>query len=283
MAMIIKKMREAKDFTDNDSILARYILSNAELVLSMSIYQLSSNTHISVAGIVRFCKKCGASGFRNFKILLARDYEQTLLTVEDIDANMPFSKGDDPLTISSKIAKLTTETTLSTQNLLTTRKLQKVISLFKSAKNIYGIGVSGNYIRLSDFQLKLLQINYHLQLIPLQAEQFYLSINSTEDDIAIIISRSGSTAEVVNDAKHFRQNSTPIIAITDSEHNPLATYANVVLLIPPKETSPFGVSNFSSQISVEYILNTIYSCLFNNNFDENFSNLRKTPKSHFSL
>ncbi|CAJ1203497.1 putative HTH-type transcriptional regulator YbbH [Companilactobacillus paralimentarius] len=281
MALIISKMTKAEHFSSNDTILSQYILNNIELVLSMSIYELSSLTHISTAGIVRFCKKCGATGFKNFKILLARDYEQKLLTTKDIDPNTPFEKNDDPLTISSKISKLSIETILATQHLLTTKKLNTAISLIKGAQNIYGIGVSSNYIRLSDFQLKLLQINYHVQLIPLQAEQFYLSIHSTENDLAIIASRSGSTAEIVNDAKHFRQNGTPIIAVTDDEHNPLALYSTVVLLIPQKENSPFEVSNFSSQISVEYLFNTLYSCLFNRDYKRNYNNLRKTPKSHF--
>lgn len=259
MSRLIDKMNNEKGFTNNDLVLSQYILNNTEITLTMSIYELSEVTHISTAGIIRFCKKCGADGFKGFKILLARDYEQKLLTVKDIDANTPFSKNDDPLTVSSKISRLSVETIISTQNLLTTKKLNSIIRLIKQAKNIFGIGVSSNFIKLSDFQLKMLQINYHLQLMPLQAEQFYLSINSNENDVAIIISRSGTTAEIVNDAKHFRQNGTPIIAITDSERNPLALYATTVLLIPPKETSPFGVSNFSSQISIEYILNTIYS------------------------
>lgn len=281
MAQIINKLREKNNFTSSDLVLSQYILNNTEIVLSMSIYQLSKNTHISTAGIVRFCKKCETTGFKDFKINLARDYEQKLLTIENVDANTPFSKNDDPLTVSSKISRLSIETITATQHLLTTQKLNDAINLIKKSNKIYGIGVSSNFIRLSDFQLKLLQINYHVLLMPLQAEQFYLSINSDNKDVAIIISRSGTTAEIVNDAKHFRQNGTPIIAITDDEQSPLSLYATVVLRIPKKETLPYGVSNFSSQISIEYILNTLYSCLFNKDYDANYNNLRKTPKSHF--
>ena len=283
MTEIIDRLKSQYQFTTSDMVLSKYILNNTEIVLSMSIYELSKTTHISTSGIVRFSKKCGTKGFKEFKISLARAFEQNLLTFKDIDSNTPFAKNDDPLTISHKIASLSIETINTTQKFLTTDKINKVISLIDKSNNIYGIGVSDNFIRLSDFQLKLLKINYHVQLMNLQAEQFYLSINSTENDVAILVSRSGKTAEVVNDAKHFRRNGTPIIAITDDSRSPLGLYATVVLRIPKNESEEFNVSNFSSQLSVEYILNTIYSCLFNRNYDSNFSKLRDTPKAHFWL
>src|SRR5699024_6265020 len=136
MTQIINKLREKNNFTSSDLVLSQYILNNTEIVLSMSIYQLSKNTHISTAGIVRFCKKCETNGFKDFKINLARDYEQKLLTIENVDANTPFSKNDDPLTVSSKISRLSIETITATQHLLTTQKLNDAINLIKRSNKI---------------------------------------------------------------------------------------------------------------------------------------------------
>ena len=79
-----------------------------------------------------------------------------------------------------KIAQLTTETVQSTQQLLTEAMLNKSIDLLLTAENILAVGVSNSYIRLTDFQTKLLRIQLFIHLIPYQAEQFYLAINATK-------------------------------------------------------------------------------------------------------
>ncbi|MFT8582187.1 MAG: MurR/RpiR family transcriptional regulator [Schleiferilactobacillus perolens] len=278
---LIHQLKTNTKLTYNEQVIAEYILKNLDAVLEMSIYILAQNTHTSTSAVVRLCKRCGTSGFREFKVGLSRDYAQGLNSLSEIDANMPFLPVDDPLMVSQKIAQLTKETITETQGLLSLKQLQRVTELLLNAKQIYGIGVSSNFIRLTDFQLKVLRIQHYVRLINLQAEQFYLAANSASEDAALMISASGKTAEIVNDAKHFRRNNTPIIAITADAESPLAIYATEVLQIPRKETSQHKVSDFSSQLAIEYVLNTLYACLFNHDFEHNFKILKSTPVSHF--
>ena len=278
---LIHQLKTNTKLTYNEQVIAEYILKNLDAVLEMSIYILAQNTHTSTSAVVRLCKRCGTSGFREFKVGLSRDYAQGLNSLSEIDANMPFLPVDDPLMVSQKIAQLTKETITETQGLLSLKQLQRVTELLLNAKQIYGIGVSSNFIRLTDFQLKVLRIQHYVRLINLQAEQFYLAANSASEDAALMISASGKTAEIVNDAKHFRRNNTPIIAITADAESPLAIYATEVLQIPRKETSQHKVSDFSSQLAIEYVLNTLYACLSHHDFEHNFKILKSTPVSHF--
>lgn len=173
----------------------------------------------------------------------------------------------------------TSTTVQSTQQLLTEAMLNKSIDLLLTAENILAVGVSNSYIRLTDFQTKLLRIQLFIHLIPYQAEQFYLAINATKNDVAILVSYSGNTAEIVNEARIFAEGGTPIIAITSDLNSQLAKYATVILPIPNVEHADFKVSTFSSQLAIEYILNVLYSCIFSRNFDKNYTSQKNTPTS----
>ncbi|MJR68114.1 MurR/RpiR family transcriptional regulator, partial [Escherichia coli] len=109
--------------------------------------------------------------------------------------------------------------------------------------------------------------------------QFYLAINATKNDVAILVSYSGNTAEIVNEARIFAEGGTPIIAITSDLNSQLAKYATVILPIPNVEHADFKVSTFSSQLAIEYILNVLYSCIFSRNFDKNYTSQKNTPTS----
>ncbi|WP_265459621.1 MurR/RpiR family transcriptional regulator [Enterococcus sp. HY326] len=280
---LINQLKQAEKFTFNENIIVEYLLSHEEEFLELSIYDLAKQTNSSTSTIVRLSKKCGYSGFKEFKIAFARALTAKYQQVADVDANTPFEPRDTDLLISKKIAQLMSETVTVTQELLNTRKLNHSVDILLAAKNIYGIGVSDNYIRIRDLKTKLVRIGIYLRTIDLQAEQYHLAANATKEDVALLISYSGRTAEIVNDAKTFAQNGTPIVAITGDIESPLAMYATETLLLPNKEESTFKVSNFSSQIAVEYILNVLYSCIFNRNFEGNYSGQRATPVSRFDF
>lgn len=280
---LLEFLKTNLNFTNSETTVVKYILKNTEEALNESIYEMATKTHTSTPTIVRLCKKCGFNGFKEFKIALARDLELQMNAYSSIDVNVPFDSMDTDLIISKKIAQLSSETVLSTQRLLSTSKLNHAVKLINNANNIFGIGVSDPYLRLKDFQLKLLRINIFLKMIDLQAEQYHLAKRSDKNDVAIIISNSGKTAEIVNDAKEFYLNKTPIIAITRNSKSPLAKYATVVFDLPSQSDEKLVVSNFSSQLAIEYILNVIYSCIFNSNYEKNISENKATPISQFEF
>ena len=246
---LIECLEQKERYTYNEGLIIDFILSHTERVLHMSIYELAEATNSSTSTIVRLCKKTETSGFKEFKIRLSRDLEIHYQAIRNVDANMPFLAQDSDLLIAKKIAQLTTETVQSTQQLLTEAMLNKSIDLLLTAENILAVGVSNSYIRLTDFQTKLLRIQLFIHLIPYQAEQFYLAINATKNDVAILVSYSGNTAEIVNEARIFAEGGTPIIAITSDLNSQLAKYATVILPIPNVEHADFKVSTFISSMS----------------------------------
>lgn len=280
---LIDRLNKTANFTFNEQLIIQYLLAHPEEVANLSIYTLAKQTTSSTSTIVRLCKKCGLSGFKTFKVIFARDLERYYQQINSIDANTPFKQNDSDLIIAKKIAQLTTETINFAQNSLSSQVLNQATSILLDATNVYAIGVSDNFIRLRDLQLKLLRIGLRVQMVDLQAEQYHLARNSKPTDAALMVSYSGRTAEVVNDAKTFYQNGTPILAITGNEDSPLAKYATETILLPQREQAQYQVSNFSSQLAVEYMLNVLYSCIFNRNFEKNYVGQQSTPISRFEF
>lgn len=276
---MLSKLIKQKDLTPNEEILNEYILKNIENVIYMTIYELSKKTFTSVSTIVRYCKKFGVSGFKDFKIELTKsltqvksDSEENFLGLTD-DLN---GENSSSMEIARNVSKITTETIGETFAHFNGNDLSKSVDLILNAKNIYAIGVSDPFLRLQHFQIKLLKLGIKIQMVSLQAEQFYLAHFSKKDDLAILVSHGGQTAEILNDARLFHKNETPILSITSNTTGYLADTSTIVLPIPKLKADNKPQSNFASQIAIEYVLNVLYSLILT---ESNIEDLKQTPIS----
>ncbi|WOV56325.1 MurR/RpiR family transcriptional regulator [Enterococcus faecium] len=266
---LFEKLKRLNDVTSSEEIIMDYIFSNSGSVIDMTIYDLAKVTNTSASSIIRLCKKCGYSGFRSLKINLTESIYKNLNSVQQVDVNVPFKDSDTDIMVAKQIAQLSMETINATFNLLSTKQLNNAIKKITTSKEVYAVGSGDNYLRLCDFQVKLLLINFYVKMSGMEAEQPRLARFSEPDDAAIVVSYSGETPEIIKIAQQFHQNQTPIIAITSDENSQLAKLADEVLLIPNKENSALCISNFSSRIATEYLLNALYSCIYKCNYKQN--------------
>lgn len=276
---ILNQINEVTDFTENEKVIATYILENPETTLEMSIRELAKVTFTSASAIVRFNKKLGFDSYKKFSIQLGKDLEDYYQELGYIDANFPFSRVDDELEIAVKIARLSSETIFETQKLLSRDILRQSTDLVMAARSIYGIGVSHSYNRLMDFHTKMLRIKKYVKLMPLQSDQYHLTNEAEKNDVAIIISYGGTTAEIINDTKEFKKRDVKIIAVTSNLSGELSELADVLLPLPQRENPEENISTFVSQISTEYVLNTLYSCVYRRDYRENIKGIRLAPTS----
>lgn len=276
---MLTKLIKQTDFTPNEEILNEYVLKNIENVIYMTIYELSQETYTSVSTIVRYCKKFDVAGFKEFKIELTksltelgRDTEENFRGLsDDLDV-----EDNSFMNIAHNVAKVNAQTIEETFHFFDEAKLYQSIDLILKAKNIYAIGVSDPYLRLQHFQIKLLKLGIRVQMISLQPEQFYLAHFSEENDLAILVSHGGQTAEILNDARLFHKNKTPILSITSNTTGYLAEISTVLLPIPKVKADSKPQTLFASQIAIEYVLNVLYSLILK---ESNIEVLKNTPIS----
>ena len=162
--------------------------------------------------------------------------------------------------------------------------LRQCVDQIKKARVVYLFGMGASLVAAKDAYLKFLRLNklciinedWHSQL--LQAR------NATREDLAIVISYSGATVEIIECMKTLKSNGTPIIAITRCVQSPVSELADQLLYTAANE-SLFRSGAMSSRMSQLNIIDILYTALANDRYDETLEQLSKThiykPGSNF--
>jgi DNA-binding MurR/RpiR family transcriptional regulator len=100
----------------------------------------------------------------------------------------------------------------------------------------------------------------------------------TEEDVAILISYSGSTKDTIDVAKLAKENGAKIISITRFAKSPLTSYSGITLLCGSNE-GPLQGGSLSAKISQLYLLDILYAEYFRRTQKESTLNKESTAKS----
>jgi len=266
---IISQLTKADKFNGSEKQLADYILKNKEAVLNQSIQSLATATFSSTSTIVRLCRKIGLKGYKDFKIKLSAELQQHYNDISAVNPDFPFTEDDSNKEIAQKLLELMQSSLKQTSELLTNDLLEHAVrDIFQSQK--LGIFAYGDtYISALSFQNKLMKINLNANLPSLTEESKFMAANYTKNDCAILISYSGQSKNTYQLAQILRLNGVKIITITSDKASKIAKLSDIVLPVASTESNTVKISPFASQVGIEYVLNTLYSCLFVANYDEN--------------
>lgn len=250
------------DFSTSEKQLARYILEHGEEVLQYAIQQLAKKTYTSPATIVRLCKKLGLDGYSDFKIKYSAELQFDHTSKQRIDVNFPFDEQDTSEQIAYKLASLQQETIADTLKLINFKQLDSIITALNRARIIYIFGHGNSLLAGLSFQHKMMRIGKLVEVKLIPGEQGFMSYTVTPEDIALIISYSGETQEVISIAKGLKSAKVPILGITSLGDNQLSKLSTYILNTGSREKIFSKIAPFSSKISIEYILDILFSCIF---------------------
>ena len=155
-----------------------------------------------------------------------------------------------------------------TVNLIQEEDLEKAIELLSKAKNIYiySVGVSGLvgqdfYYKLSRIDKRCIaHVDTHLQITS--------SILMEPGDVAVAISYSGTTKEVIKCVENANKNNVPVISITKASiSNKLEDLSDITLKVPYVEKS-LREGAMSSRISQLAIIDMLFIGMAKENIEE---------------
>lgn len=269
------RLRDSKNLTSTELFARDYILKNRESIASMSIYKLARAANCSPATIVRLCRKMDTKGYSDFRIQIARETKLFVNNHIDILDSTAIKKSD---TVDQIIQKITD---ISLQSIEETRILVDKSTLEKAAKEImrasvvdfYGLGASNNVA--FDAAYKFMRIGKNVSCFQLQDRQAVQAVNSNKDHVAILISYSGETKEILNIAKILSDNSVETVSITSSQKNSLVNLTNINLFVSSKETS-FRSGAMASRTSTLYVIDLLYSVCVSLDYDSSMTSVKKT-------
>ncbi|MFV0555565.1 MAG: MurR/RpiR family transcriptional regulator [Lactovum sp.] len=274
---LLQALSEKKNFTETERIITDYILAHKENIPTTYIQDLSKQTFCSHSAVIRLCKKLGFNGYRDFKIALIKEIEFLLHHSSKVDANLPFEDDDSPEILAKKIADLSTRTIKNTFRMLNYKNLNGATKLIAEADRIFLFAVGDSQIRARSFQNKFNKINKYLIIANEYGEEDWAMVNIKVSDVVIFISYSGITPQEKL-LHYFKKNKIPSISITGNPHSQLALKSTISLLVPQEEYDFFKVATFASQVSIEYVLDLLFSLLYQKSYTKFLGKLHKNQQ-----
>ena len=207
---------------------ANYILKHAEEVSKMTVAELSKKCKSSAATIMRFCYSLNYSGYREFIKALYSDIQNKIHeddSIYDID-------NDDitGMSVSSTIysvCKMNIRALDATLKVISADEVEKAINLIDKANKVYIYALSGSKVVAYDAVFKFQRLGIDAQAYDDPHSQILSASILNKNDVAIVISYTGETIDILNTANLLKKKGTPIIAISKYGTNPLSKIADI--------------------------------------------------------
>ncbi|MEY8353885.1 MurR/RpiR family transcriptional regulator [Lachnospiraceae bacterium 54-53] len=271
---IIEKLTKKENFTDTEEKIADYILENLSQIPDMYVQNLAKKVYSSHSAVIRLAKKLGFSGFREFKIQLVREIQDKLYFKNKVDPNFPFNPYDDPLDIAKKIADLSIESIQNTLNGLSRDKINTSVDILLNADRIFLFGTGDSQIRARSFQNKFNKIDKYVIIAGEYGEDMWNTMNMTKKDCAVFISYTGRVSAYEKILLFLKKRNIKTIILTGNPESNLLKLCCTYFEVPKGEYNYVKVGTFASQISFEYILDTLFSVIYAKKYAENLVDLK---------
>ena len=214
-----------------------YVIKNKDKVMYMTIRELADEADVSTTTILRFCKKMNCSGYSEFRIRfkLYLEQEEKLLLTSGASEIMSFFKSIH----NDEFEELITRTA---EQIAEAERIIFVGAGTSGTLGKYGARFFSNVGKFSNY---------------IDDPYYPISTDMYKNAIAIILSVSGETPEILKLASQFSLHHCKIISITNSETSSLARMADFNLSYHMPQILIASESNITTQVPVIYMLEAI--------------------------
>lgn len=253
---------------------AEYIRNNAEQVPHMTLEEFSKNCGCSISTVLRFCKALQFSGYKELirSIFSEINAQPEPFEVEDIQP------GASPEAAMLNLYQCDVTAIKKTMEINDSKELGRAVEALSKARRIdfYGAGCSG--LAGMDACNKFSRINKvaiaHTDL----HNQLLTAMTLSPGDVAIVISFSGETTDIINVANEIRATGATLISLTKFGSPTLAAMADIRLYTASTETF-LRSGAMSSRIAQLFVLDTLYSAVCSRDYEQVKAHLDKTRRA----
>lgn len=265
MKSALLRLRESQDsMSTTERSVSDYLLSHQGEAMELSIHQLAEKTFASPSTVIRMCQRIGFAGYKEFR--QAVTCEVAVRRMNQEQERREITRSDSLEDIVDKVTYRNIMSLEHTKNLIDTGTLQTCVDLVREARTVLLFGLGASLCAARDLNLKFLRLNkscvinddWHAQL--LQAK------NASKNDLAIVVSCSGETVEVIECMKALREQGTPIIAITRQVESPVSALSDYHLYTTDNEAA-FRSGAMTSHISQLNIIDILFTAFANSEYE----------------
>lgn len=271
--MILKKIEMRvhsviDGLTNAEKKVAHYFLENMESIFSKPIAQLARECGVSQVAWVRFCKSLGFEGLKDLKKSLFIELNEK--SVEDTMEEEPIFRDIKDYSHTDQIIQAIKSSEIQaiedTIRLLDPEGLETIAEQMICAESIKIIAVGASAVVAEDLFNKLLRIGKNVCFSKDNHMQMTYASNLTPLDLAIFISNSGMTIEVLEALEIAKKRGCSTVAITKLCKSPLAIGAEQVLYTSSPETNRRSGA-MSSRIAQLTIVDILFTTMANKDYN----------------
>ena len=273
MESIIHKIRFLyNDMGRAERKIADYVLESPGEIVNLSVTELAMRCGCGDATVVRFSRRLGLSGFQALKIAVAGEMSLT----SAIDSQI--QKTDSCYDIFVKRINDIVVTLQKTQSVLDPDKLERAAKKIMTADRIVIFGLGNSSAVARDASHKFLRLGLNAQYSSDNHMQAIIASHLNENSVAIGISHSGSSVDIVEAMEVAQTRRAFTIVITNYGDSPILRHSDLSLCTQAEETSR-SILAMSSRIAQLAIFDALYTYIVVNSDKKAVEEIYKTEEA----
>lgn len=189
--------RESANLSKGERSVAKIILDDPLLSAGENIAELATRAGVSQPTVCRFCTRFGASGFREFKLILNAAVRQESNPVQ----NKSIKSGDTVNDVIKKVFSSVQAALQDTERNIDPNVLARAIDLVSQAGRIVLAAHGTSKSSAEDFLVRLLSLGMHAECYADNTNLLRAAASLHAGDLLIIISSTGEDLDFIHATK----------------------------------------------------------------------------------
>ena len=251
--------------------IADWIFKNPKKIISLSIIELAEQCDCGEATIVRFSKRLGLNGYQELKFFLAAEDGGSLVSTH-------ITAEDSPYQIYQKVCNDIYLSLEKTKESLNEDALLEAAKKICSAGKIVIFGLGNSAPIAIDAGHKFMRAGLNVNSYTDNHMQVIAASHLEKGDIALGISHSGSSKDIVEALKIARDHGATTIAITNRGKSPILKQSDIILSTASEETK-YNVLALNSRIAQLAIIDTLHFYIVFSRSNDALESIKETEYS----
>jgi DNA-binding MurR/RpiR family transcriptional regulator len=250
---IIKKYQE---LSKKEKKIADYIIQNQQTIFALSGKELSKNTKVSEATIVRFSQHLGFRGFQQLKSQLITEAKEKMMPEDRFKLMF---RGENHISTVMRVARQDVENINQTINQIYPVQFDKFVELIRKARHVYtfGLGISSLMARIAAYLFNQAGVKAYACR---KDEHSFIErlINLDEKELVLALSFPPYSKETIDALKFCYQRNIRCLSITNTPTAPIVRWSHAHLTVKSENlfftNSIAAISTILNALSTELAL-----------------------------
>ncbi len=264
--MLIEKLEQGDDFTNNEKEVACYILKNPDKVPGMSSEELARASFTSKATVVRLSQKLGLTGYQELRLKLVEEMNQKNRLSRMLEAE-PIHSGSTYTDIVNTLPALYDKAITNTRLTLDKNSMNRIEQMLQRAEciDIYGAGIS--YILAQSAAFKFATLGVESTAYE-SINGHYLAARKHKKTVAFLISFTGANRTMIRAAEYLRKaTNNYVVGIVGPHNQAIMNWCHEIVEIPNRD-SLVSLDVITSFSAATYVTDIFFSLLLAKRYDE---------------